>query len=133
MTNGNGGNGGSDGFSDALAGQSFLKQLEDTGFFEQVAQLEDSLKRISDDIARLGAGANQRLEETENLAAHVLALESVLKVMLEQYPVDADKVRAAVIQATGDPETNPEGSLTVRAIAESLLPTAADDDGEDET
>ena len=88
----------------------FIEHLEATGFFEQIKNLETNLKTIAGDLASLGQTATQRLEETESLAAHVLAVEAILSVMLKSDPVDADLVRAAVTDKTTDLTGNSENS-----------------------
>jgi hypothetical protein len=69
---------------------AFIEQLQATGFFEQIKNLETNLKIIAADLTSLGQTATQRLQETESLAAHVLAVESILAVMLKSNPVAAD-------------------------------------------
>ncbi|MCH7486736.1 MAG: hypothetical protein IIC04_07080, partial [Proteobacteria bacterium] len=82
------------------ASETFIEQLEAAGFFKQIKNLETNLKTIAEDLVSLGQKATQRLEETESLAAHVLAVESILAVMLNSNPLDADQVRAAVTEKT---------------------------------
>ena len=108
------------------ASTTFIEQLEATGFFEQIKNLETNLKTIAGDLTSLGQTATQRLEETESLAAHVLAVESILAVMLKSNPLDADQVRAAVTEKTADLSGNSEGSPAVRQIVDDLLDRAGD-------
>ena len=106
--------------------RAFIEQLEASGFFTQIKNLETNLKTIAGDLAGLGKTATQRLEETESLAAHVLAVEAILSVMLKSYPVDADLVRAAVTDKTTDLTGNSEGSPAVQQIVDDLLERAGD-------
>lgn len=103
------------------AGVDFVKVLENTGFFEQVGTLQSSLSHLAEDIAAIGDQATQRLDEMESIAAHVMAIEAVLAVMLKTHPVDPDAVRAEVASRTGDIAGNPDGSPTVQAVAQDLL------------
>ena len=57
----------------ANAHQVFLDLLEESGFFQQINNLEESLKAIAGELQSFGENAKERLEETENLSAHVLA------------------------------------------------------------
>ena len=106
------------------ASTTFIEQLEASGFFKQIKDLETNLKTIAGDLASLGKTATQRLEETESLAAHVLAVESILSVMLKSNPVDADLARAAVIDKTTDLTGNSEGSPAVQQIVDDILERA---------
>jgi len=103
------------------ASRKFIEHLEGTGFFEQIKDLEASLQTIAADLKNLGTTATQRLEETESLAAHILAIESILTVMLKASPVDGDAVRAAVKDKTAALSGEAEGSSTVHTIAADLL------------
>ena len=101
--------------------QDFIQHLEGTGFFDQISNLEGSLKSIVGEIESFNETSNQRQEETENLAAHVLAIESLLGVILKKIDVTEEEVIAeSKSQATalaGKEAQNP----TVEAIASDLL------------
>jgi hypothetical protein len=103
------------------ASKMFIEHLEGTGFFSQIKDLEANLQTIAGDLKNLGTTATQRLEETESLAAHILAIESILTVMLKASPVDGDTVRAAVKDKTAALSGEAEGSSTVHSIAADLL------------
>ncbi len=106
--------------------QVFLKHLEGTGFFQQIKDLEKNLRAIAEDLQSLGKTATQRLEETESLAAHVLAVEAILTVLLKIHPVDAGDVKAVVKDKTAGLSDSPEGSPAVQTIAADLLAEAQD-------
>ena len=57
----------------AKAHQVFLDLLEESGFFQQINNLEESLKAITAELQSFGENAKERMEEIENLSAHVLA------------------------------------------------------------
>ena len=80
----------------AKAHQVFLDLLEESGFFQQINNLEESLKAITAELQSFGENAKERMEETENLSAHVLACESILAVMLKKYPIDASDLKAEI-------------------------------------
>jgi len=61
------------------------------------------------------------MEETENLAAHVLALETILAVMLKKYPIDAGDLKAEIKDRATAPSGNEGGSPTVPALALDLV------------
>lgn len=102
-------------------GEDFIQKLQATGFFDQVGFLQDSLRTMSEDIAAIGDRATQRLGEVESLAAHVIALEAVLQVMLETHPVDAEAVKAKVAERTREVTDDPNGSPTVQAMAQDII------------
>ena len=102
-------------------GGDFVEQLQQTGFFEQVTSLQSTLSKLSDDIADIGGQANQRLDEMESIAAHVMAIEAVLSVMLKTHPVDMADVQAEVAHRTSAISGDDGGSPTVQAVAQDIV------------
>ncbi|MBE0532480.1 MAG: hypothetical protein IH626_16770 [Rhodospirillales bacterium] len=101
--------------------QDVIQQLQTTGFFEQIRDLDANIKRIVGDLETLGALATERLRETENLAAHLLAVEAILAVILKTHPVDPEAVRSAIKQMTAELTGDPDGSPAVRSVVDTLL------------
>ncbi len=106
--------------------QAFLDLLEDSGFFQQINSLEENLKVIADEMKAFGEKTAGRMEETENLAAHVLAIESLLAVMLKAYPISADELDGEIKDRTAALSGNVDGSPTVRALARDILEKSKD-------
>jgi hypothetical protein len=88
--------------------------------------LEKNLKVIADQLHSFGDVVSNRMSELENLAAHVLAIEAVLAVVLREHPVDPEKLKAEVVKRTADISGNPDGSPAVHEIVSNLSPKAAD-------
>ncbi len=101
--------------------QEFLRHLDESGFFQQISILEESLKTISGDLKSLGETATQRLEETESLAAHVLAIEAILAALLKNHPVDEADVKALIREKTSALDDSGEGNPAVQNIAGELI------------
>lgn len=117
MSDGSGGNGkGAD-------AQAVLAQLAESGFFRQFSVLEENLRTIATDLKGLGEAATQRIQETESLAVHTLAVEAVLLTLLRKYPLDADDIRATARMTTGQPDSA-EGNPAVMGVIDDLLAKA---------
>lgn len=108
--------------------ETFLAELQQSGFFDQIGQLESALGRVSDDLMELGQAATRRLEETESLATHVLAMESILVALLRQVPVSSEAVAEAVTEKTGSGDDS--AAPVVGQVAHEIL-TRAGLGGED--
>ncbi|MFQ5764264.1 MAG: hypothetical protein ACE5GT_04995 [Rhodospirillales bacterium] len=104
--------------------QVFLDLLEESGFFQQIHNLEENLKTIADELKSFGEAAGRRLDETDNLAAHVLAMESILAVMLRTYPIEAGDLEVEIKDRTAALAGNADGSPTVHALATDILKKA---------
>ena len=98
----------------ANAHQVFLDLLEESGFFQQINNLEESLQTIAAELQSFGENAKVRMAETENLFAHVLACEALQAVMLKKYPIDAGDLKAEI----------KDRSPTVQALASDLVEKA---------
>ncbi len=101
--------------------QDFLQNLEQSGFFQQISSLEKSLKTISGDIKSLGETATRRLEETESLAAHIIAIEAILTALMKNSDVDIKDVRALIREKTTAPGEDGDGNQAVQNIASDLI------------
>ena len=110
-----------DGNGPADGHQVFLDLLEDSGFFKQIHGLEENLNIIAEELKTFGETAARRMDETENLSAHVLAMEAILAVMLKTYPIEAEDLKAEIMDRTAALSGKPEGSPTVHALAANIL------------
>jgi hypothetical protein len=112
---------------DDLAGasQAFLEHLEKTGFFNQIKDLEGNLQSIAGALKALSESTIERVQESENLVAHVLAIEAILTVMLRANPIDSEAVGSLIKETTNASPGNGEGNPKVLAIAEGILSDAS--------
>ncbi len=98
----------------------FIQHLEETGFFRHISDLDKNLRSIAEDIKVLGENAAKRIEQVENLAAHILAIEAVLSVLLRGREIDLDAVRQLIRSRSSRAGTE-EISETIETLAESLV------------
>jgi len=105
----------------ANSNQAFINHLEDTGFFRQISNLETALKSIVDELQVFSVTSNKRQQESENIAAHILAMESILTAIMKKHPIEetdlAQEINRQAATLAGDKKPNP----TVEAIAMDLL------------
>ena len=106
------------------ASQAFVKHLEESGFFNQIKDLEGNLTKIAEELQSFGQAAQARMEESENLAAHILAIESILAAVLKSSGVKAADIEAEVKDRTAAISGVEEGSPAVHAIAQDILKRA---------
>ncbi|MCK5166802.1 MAG: hypothetical protein KAQ66_05765, partial [Rhodospirillaceae bacterium] len=112
--------GANSGSENAIA-DNFIKTLEQSDFFNQMSNLKESLAGFAGELSTVGTSVNQRAEEAETIAAHVMAIEAVLAVMLKNIPLDPEAVKAEVISRSQALSGNPEGSPTVQAVARDII------------
>ena len=113
-----------------IDGATIKRLVDEIGlnqFMDQINSLQGSLGRVAEGMQSLGDSAVKQVRDTENLAAHILAIESVLTVMLRQMPIDPAEVRDEAMRRTQglghDPESGPP---IVVQLAEDILKRAED-------
>ena len=103
------------------ASQAFVQHLEDSGFFAQIKDLEGNLTKIAEELQTFGQASQVRMEESENPAAHILAIESILAVLIRNSGVSMDDIKAEVKDRTAAISGVEDGSPSVHAIAEDIV------------
>jgi hypothetical protein len=108
------------------AAEAFLKHLEQTGFFDQIKGLEQSLGGLAHQVETYGDETQRRLRELDNMAAHLLAVEALLTVVLRHLPVSEREVADEVEARTADLGDVGEAGGLVLQIARDILARAED-------
>lgn len=92
----------------------------------QLELLQSSLNRVGEGMSALGDNAVRQSKDSENIAAHLLAVEAVLTVVLRQIPVDIAEVRTeAERRSYGDGNDGEVNPLVMR-LAEDLIKRSDD-------
>ncbi len=105
----------------ADATQGLLELLSSGGFFDRIRELDTNIKQIVGDLEVLGGLANQRVQETETLAAHLLAVEAILAVILKTHPVDPEAVQEAIREMTSRASDGSAENEKAQSVVETLL------------
>lgn len=111
----------------ADSAQQMVDALGLDGFVRQMGDLQQSLEKVCDGIEVLGDSAERQGRDTENLAAHILAMESVLTVILRQIPVNIAEVREEAARRARNAGSRETGNLNlVSSLAEDIVKRADD-------
>lgn len=111
---------------DPAVAEQLARQLGLDGFIQQMVQLQESLGKVAQGMGALGESAQRQSQDTENLAAHILAIESVLTVIMRQIPVDIAEVRAEATRRTENMAGAGDGKSVVVQLAEDIVKRAED-------
>lgn len=96
-------------------------------FTAHMEALQTSLAKVSDGMEVLANSAVRQGQDTENLAAHILAIETLLTVVLRQIPVDIAEVRDEAARRSMNADGAPGGGRSmVTGICEDILRQADD-------
>ncbi len=102
-----------------------IDEAELLKLFDQMQVIEGSLKGIAEQLANFARSATERAQETESFAAHILALQSIIAVLVRHAGAPPESVAAEIrdeIKArTAGLSGSADGSPEVHAIARALL------------
>ncbi len=117
----------SDGNNDSDAAAEMVDALGIDGFVRHMADLQTSLEKVAEGIEILGTSAQRQSRDTENLAAHILAMEAVLTVILRQIPVNVAEVRTEAERRARNAGSAETGNKNlVSSLAEDIVRRADD-------
>lgn len=107
--------------------QELMDALGMDGFLHQMGDLQTSLEKVAGGIEVLGSSAERQGRDTENMAAHILAIESVLTVILRQIPVNIADVRKEAERRAQNAVNTERGTRNlVSSLAEDIVRRADD-------
>lgn len=92
----------------------------------QLDALQSSLNKVGEGMSALGDNAIRQGKDAENIAAHLLAAEAVLTVVLRQIPVDISEVRAEAERRSQGGGNGGEVDPLVMRLAEDLIKRSDD-------
>jgi hypothetical protein len=114
----------SEGQTEGRSTRAPLGEAEFQKLFGQIQEIEGSLKGIAEQLANFARSATERAQETESFAAHILALQAIVAVLVRHANVSPESVTAEIrdeIKArTAALAGSPDGSPEVLAIAQAL-------------
>ena len=93
-------------------------------FFDQIKEIDSSLKGLRDNLKHIGGAVDDQLDQLDDIAAHIIALEAVVVQMLKKAPIDAEAAKAWVVEATETSTGKAGGSTKARTIVEQLVAAA---------
>jgi hypothetical protein len=89
-------------------------------FFDQIKDIDGSIKALREQLVGIGGAVDQQLDQLDDIAAHIIALEAVLIQVLKQTNVDVDAAKEWVRANTESSVGKPGGSTKARTIVEQL-------------
>lgn len=90
-------------------------------FFDQIKEVEGAIKQLKVDLVNIKDGVDQHFDQLDDIAAHVIALEAIMVEVLKKSDVDADAVKAWIVEATETSTGREGGSEKAKIIVENLL------------
>ena len=92
-------------------------------FFDQIKDLDASLKQLRDEMKNIAAAAEAHFDQLDDIAAHIIAIEAIMASVMKQVKVDKEEVRTWIKEMTNEGGDRPEGSSKARTIADQMIET----------
>ena len=90
-------------------------------FFDEIKEVEKNVADLKTDLVAIREGVEGSFDQLDDIAAHIIALEAILVEVIKKTPIDADAVKAWIIEATEE-TTGGDGAKTkTEIIVDSLL------------
>jgi hypothetical protein len=93
-------------------------------FFDQIKEIDSSLKGLRDNLKNIGGAVDEQLDQLDDIAAHVIALEALMLEVLKKAPIDVEAAKAWVLKSTEGSTGKLGGSTKARTIVEQLVAAA---------
>ena len=90
-------------------------------FFDEIKEVEKNVGDLKTDLVAIREGVEGSFDQLDDIAAHIIAIEAILVQMLKKTAVDADAVKAWIVEATAKNTVEEGGSTKTQIIVDSLL------------
>ena len=69
-------------------------------FFDEIKEVEKSVGGLKTELVAIKNGVEGSFDQLDDIAAHIIAVEAILVQVLKKSEVDADAVKAWIVEAT---------------------------------
>ena len=90
-------------------------------FFDEIKEVEKNVSDLKTDLVAIREGVDGSFDQLDDIAAHIIALEAILVEVIKKTPIDADAVKAWIVEATGETTGGDGGETKAEIIVDSLL------------
>ena len=90
-------------------------------FFDKIKEVEKNVADLKTDLVAIREGVEGSFDQLDDIAAHIIVLEAILVEVIKKTPIDADAVKAWIVEATGEGTGGDGGITKSEIIVDSLL------------
>ena len=90
-------------------------------FFDEIKEVEKNVRDLKTDLVAIREGVEGSFDQLDDIAAHIIALEAILIEVIKKTSIDADAVKAWIVEATKDTTGGDGGKAKTEIIVDSLL------------
>ena len=90
-------------------------------FFDEIKEVEKSVGDLKVELVAIREGVEGSFDQLDDIAAHIIAIEAILVQVLKKTAVDADAVKAWIVEATEVSPAEGDEPTKTQIIVDSLL------------
>tara|TARA_B100001013_G_scaffold330027_1_gene244726 strand:- start:266 stop:544 length:279 start_codon:yes stop_codon:yes gene_type:complete len=90
-------------------------------FFDQINQIDGNLNDLKDHLKNIGKGVDGHVDQLDDIAAHIIALEALLVQVLNKVDIDVDAAKEWVRINTKESTGTEEGSSKAQIVLEDFI------------
>tara|TARA_B100001250_G_C19315564_1_gene578157 strand:+ start:297 stop:596 length:300 start_codon:yes stop_codon:yes gene_type:complete len=90
-------------------------------FFDEIKEVEKNVLDLKEDLLAIKSGVEGSFDQLDDIAAHIIAIEAILVQIIKKTPVDAEAVKAWIVEATEASTGDEGGSTKTQIIVDNLL------------
>ena len=90
-------------------------------FFDEIKEVEKNVLDLKSDLTAIKNGVEGSFDQLDDIAAHIIAIEAILVEVIKKTPIDAEAVKAWIVEATQASTGDEGGSTKTQIIVDNLL------------
>ena len=90
-------------------------------FFDEIKEVEKNVRALKTDLVAIREGVEGSFDQLDDIAAHIIALEAILVEVIKKTTIDADAVKAWIVEATEETTVGDGEKTKTSIIVDSLL------------
>ena len=90
-------------------------------FFDQIKEIDGNLKDLRDQLKTIGQGVDVHIDQLDDIAAHIIALEAILLQVIKKVDIDAEAAKEWIRDNTVESTGKDEGSVKAQVVLKDLL------------
>lgn len=90
-------------------------------FFDQINEIDGNLKQLKNNLQNIGKGVDGHIDQLDDIAAHIIALEAVLTQVIKKVDIDIDAAKEWIRVNTMESTGTEEGSAKAQVVLDEFL------------
>ena len=90
-------------------------------FFDQINEIDGNLKQLKNNLQNIGKGVDGHIDQLDDIAAHIIALEAILTQVIKKVDIDIDAAKEWIRVNTMESTGTEEGSAKAQVVLDEFL------------